>query len=116
MFHLPPARPHRPFVLCDHGRPGSRNNSGCYVCNRVSRKKAQHSILSAYEKATQSARRDNLFAQVLLACALAPKTELGYFSATGVRYPMSRLMGKPYEIPAFARHLNEFVELHRGRS
>lgn len=77
-------------------------------------KKAQHSIHSAYERAVQSARKDNLFSEVLLACALAPKTDLGYFSASGVREPMSRLMGRPYEIPAFARHLNEFVEIVRG--
>ena len=77
-------------------------------------RKAQHSIRSSYERATQSARKDNLFAEVLLACALAPKTSLGFFSASGVREPLSRLMGKPYEIPAFARHLNEFIDIVRG--
>lgn len=75
---------------------------------------AQHSIRSAYERATQSPRRVHLFREVLLACALAPKTEMGFFTARGVRAPLSRIMGAPYEIPAFARHLNEFSDLHRG--
>ncbi|HEV2757633.1 MAG TPA: ATP-binding protein [Actinomycetota bacterium] len=76
-------------------------------------KKAQHSIRSAYERATQSTRAA-LFEEVLLACALAPKSPLGFFTASGVRGPLSRLMGKPYDIPAFARHLTEFAELDRG--
>lgn len=81
---------------------------------RVAVEKAQQSILGDYHKATRSPRKDNLYKQVLLACALAPKDELGYFAAGGVRDPMSRIMGEPYEIPAFARHLNEFTTAERG--
>ncbi|MBE3088225.1 MAG: hypothetical protein IMZ71_03810, partial [Chloroflexi bacterium] len=76
--------------------------------------KAQHSIRSAYQKATRSPRKDNLFKQVLLACALAPKDELGYFTASGVRDPMTAIMQQKYEIPAFARHLKEFTSENRG--
>jgi Cdc6-like AAA superfamily ATPase len=76
--------------------------------------KAQHTIRSSYQKATRSPRPDSRFEEVLLACALAPKDELGYFTASGVRDPMSRIMGKRYEIPAFARHLNEFADFARG--
>jgi hypothetical protein len=39
---------------------------------------------------------------------------LGYFTAGSVREPMTRIMGKPYEIPAFAPHLKSFTELDRG--
>ena len=76
--------------------------------------KAQHSIKSDYQRATRSTRRESLFEEVLLACALAPKDDLGYFTASGVREPMSVIQGKPYGIPAFARHLNAFTESSRG--
>lgn len=81
---------------------------------RIAVEKAQHSIRSAYQRATRSPHKDNLFAQVLLACALAPKDELGYFAAGAVRIPMSQIMGRPYEIPAFARHLDQFTKEDRG--
>jgi hypothetical protein len=64
---------------------------------------------------SRSARRESQFEQVLLACALAEKDELGYFTASAVRDPLSRIMGKRYEIPAFARHLNQFSEPVRGQ-
>lgn len=73
-----------------------------------------HILRSTYLKAIQSSRADNLYAQVLVACAPAPKDELGYFSAGAVREPLTRIMGKPYDIPAFAQHLKNFMELDRG--
>lgn len=76
--------------------------------------KAQHSIRSDYQRATRSPRQESLFEEVLLACALAPKDDLGYFTASGVRRPMSFITGRPYDIPSFARHLNRFTEASRG--
>jgi Cdc6-like AAA superfamily ATPase len=76
--------------------------------------KAQHSIQSTYQKAIRSPRRNNLFSQVLLACALANKDDLGYFAAGAVRAPMSKIMQKRYEIPAFARHLDHFTKEEHG--
>jgi Cdc6-like AAA superfamily ATPase len=75
--------------------------------------RAQQSIISAYHKATNSPRA-NLYPQVLLSCALAPVDSLGYFAAVDVRAPLSGIMGKPYEIPAFSQHLNAFCEATRG--
>lgn len=74
----------------------------------------RHTLMSQYQVAVQSPRRDNLYARVLISCALAEKNPLGLFTASAVREPMSRIMGKPYDIPAFARHLNAFTELDRG--
>ena len=48
---------------------------------------AQQSIIHSYQVATSSAR-GNLYAQVLLACALAQTDEWGYFPATSVREPL----------------------------
>ena len=76
--------------------------------------KAQQSIIKAYHSAVSSPRKDNLYAEVLLACALAPADTLGYFAASDVRAPLSEIMGKAYNIPAFSRHLNDFCLPHRG--
>jgi Cdc6-like AAA superfamily ATPase len=74
---------------------------------------AQASIISAYHKATISPR-ENLYRQVLLACAMAKTDFLGFFSAADVREPMSRIMKRKYEIPAFSQHLNAFCDDIRG--
>jgi hypothetical protein len=76
--------------------------------------KIQASIKSAYQKATRCPRKDSRFEQVLLACALANKDDLGYFTASDVRAPFSRIMNKRYEIAAFQRHLDEFSKSKRG--
>lgn len=76
---------------------------------------AQQSIRNAYYDAIRSPRKDNLFADVLLACALAKTNELGYFAAQDVRQPIRGIVGKNYDIPTFAQHLNEFSEIKRGR-
>jgi len=73
----------------------------------------QQSIVNAYEKATHSPR-ENLYKQVLLACALSRTNELGYFSAVDVREPMRQITHRNYEIPAFSQHLNDFCEGSRG--
>ncbi|RWR16795.1 AAA family ATPase [Microbacterium enclense] len=73
-----------------------------------------HSSKSAYLTATQSPRPENLFAQVLAACALAEKDELGYFTPASMKEPLSAIMGRTYDIPAFSRHLSEFISDARG--
>lgn len=74
---------------------------------------AQQTTVGAYHRATSSPR-ENLYPQVLLACALADADNLGFFAAADVREPMSRIMGKAYDIPAFSQHLNAFCESARG--
>jgi len=44
---------------------------------------------------------------------MTPKDELGYFSSSDVREPISKIMKKPYDIPAFSQHLNEFCTPER---
>ncbi|HMS75551.1 AAA family ATPase [Gordonia sp. (in: high G+C Gram-positive bacteria)] len=67
-----------------------------------------------YHKAIRSSRPENLYPHVLAACALAKKDGLGYFTAKSVVEPMSRIMGKKYDIPAFSRHLSSFISDDRG--
>lgn len=75
---------------------------------------AQQSVRVAYHEAIRSARKDNLFSDVLLACALATTDELGYFAAQDVREPINKITGKAYDIPSFAQHLNDFSDNKRG--
>ncbi|SLH35691.1 AAA family ATPase [Mycobacteroides abscessus] len=73
-----------------------------------------HSGVANYHHAVESSRPENLYAQVLAACALAEKDSLGYFTAKAVEVPMSRIMGSPYKIPSFSRHLSNFMQESRG--
>ena len=74
----------------------------------------QQSILRTFDLATASPRGENLYFQVLLACALAPTDHLGYFRAADVREPYSKIMNRRYDIPAFSRHLHDFRTDGRG--
>lgn len=74
---------------------------------------ANQSIRESYEKAIYSERRDNIFREVLTACALASKDPLGRFSAKGVAAKLTEITGMDYEVPAFSYHLNEFCESSR---
>jgi Cdc6-like AAA superfamily ATPase len=75
--------------------------------------KAQQSIVGAYHEALQSTRK-SLYPQVLLACALAPSDEFGFFGAADVREPLSTITGKPCETASFAGHLEELSTDRRG--
>jgi Cdc6-like AAA superfamily ATPase len=74
----------------------------------------RNTILSDYQLATRSARKDALFAQVLLACALAPKNQLGFFTSGSIRDPLEVIAGRRIDIPAFSNHLSQFLEPERG--
>ncbi len=76
--------------------------------------RAQRSIVNDYHKATASPQRSTLYAEVLLATALAQGDELGFFAPADVRAPLSALMGRPYAIPSFVRHLHALSSPERG--
>ncbi|MBM3286999.1 MAG: hypothetical protein FJY88_06575 [Candidatus Eisenbacteria bacterium] len=78
-------------------------------------KDAQHSIATAFQAAVFSPRAGTLHRDVLLACALCRHDAFGYFNAGEVRGPLSRIMHRDYDIPAYARHLNQFCDAPRGR-
>lgn len=74
----------------------------------------QQSIKSDYYDAVKSQQPDNIYKQVLLACALAELDEMNYFTATAVIKPLKIITGKNYEISGFARHLREFTRSERA--
>ncbi|MBI3088208.1 MAG: AAA family ATPase [Candidatus Omnitrophica bacterium] len=70
----------------------------------------QETIRSLYHKAIHSNYKNAIYEKVLLACALVIPDERGYFSPSYVREKLRSITGKPYEIPHFMKHLNEFCE------
>lgn len=70
---------------------------------------SKHTLQSDYLKAVRSPRPVHLFREVLLACAFAAKNQLGYFAPGAVRDPLEIIAGRRLEIPAFSRHLKEFL-------
>ena len=72
------------------------------------------SIQRSYHEATFSPRTNTHHPAVLLACALVPTDDLGFFAASDVRAPLSKIMGRDVDIPAFAKHLNDFSSSVRG--
>lgn len=69
----------------------------------------KHTLQSDYLKAVRSPRPVHLFKEILLACAFAPKNQLGYFTPGAIRDPLEIIAGRRLDIPAFSRHLKEFL-------
>jgi Cdc6-like AAA superfamily ATPase len=77
----------------------------------------QRSTGRTYHKATSSPRKDALYRQVLLACALAVTDDLGFFAPADVRQPLNgfaKSKKRPYDIANYITHLNDFCESARG--
>jgi len=72
------------------------------------------SLRSDFRKAITSPQQGNIFREVLLAAAMAPTDEFGYFPAAAVRAPLSMIRGRHCDIPSFARHLKSFCQKSRG--
>jgi Cdc6-like AAA superfamily ATPase len=75
---------------------------------------SQQSYYDDYYKATTSNQTETQFKEVLLACALAKTDDSGFFPATNVIAPLSKIMKKPIRHGNFQRHLIEFVSEGRG--
>jgi Cdc6-like AAA superfamily ATPase len=76
--------------------------------------KAAGGVQQEYARAVASVRKDTLFREVLLACALADKDSLGRFAAVQLREPLRKITGKDYATGAFQSHLAKFAERQRG--
>jgi Cdc6-like AAA superfamily ATPase len=76
--------------------------------------KVQESIRQSYHQAIRSPRPKNLYAEVLLACALSQKDDLGYFTAASVQEPLEKIMNRERHMSTYLRHLGEFTKIDRG--
>ena len=75
---------------------------------------ATGNVRQEYETAIASTQPGNLFNEVLLACAMAPKDSLGRFATGDLRAPLRTITGKEYGIGAYQSHLAKFCQLERG--
>ena len=76
-------------------------------------RRAQESIITAYNKAIYSAK-ENIYKEVLLACAMARTDERGMFAAADIRDALIEILGRRVEIASFTRHLAAFCDPDRG--
>lgn len=76
---------------------------------------AQQSLKAKYTKAVYSNQPGNLFAEVLLACALAKSDDNGLFTPASLRAPLSKILNRDVEIAHYQNHLNGFVSEQRGK-
>ena len=119
--HLSRGLPHYPHLLGLHsGRAALDDKSLCVYEKHVQSAvksavdKAQATIQADYSKTITSSRKEALYKEVLLACALADTDDLGWFYPRDVRPPLERILGRTYKISAFARHLHTFCETAHG--
>jgi Cdc6-like AAA superfamily ATPase len=118
--HLSQGLPHYAHLLALHSAQAAATEGRLNIQTEDTQRavekalqQAQESVARDYHRGTMSAR-ENLYKQVLLACALAETDSLGFFSATDVVVPMGVIMGRPFDILAFAQHLYTFCERSRG--
>jgi Cdc6-like AAA superfamily ATPase len=72
-------------------------------------------IIHEYDTATDSNQPDNLFKDVLLACAIAEKDHRGRFRIKSLKEPLRKILNRPTLQPvAYQRHLAMFCENKRG--
>ncbi|MGA7675162.1 MAG: AAA family ATPase [Rhizomicrobium sp.] len=76
-------------------------------------RRAQESIITAYNRAVYSAK-ENIYKEVLLACATAKTDDQGMFAAADIRDELIKILGRRVEIASFSRHLARFCETDRG--
>jgi hypothetical protein len=72
-------------------------------------------LKSKYEKATSSNQPENLFKEVLLACALTKSDDNGYFTSAAVRQPLAAVLDKQMQIAQYQNHLSTFISDGRER-
>ncbi len=89
------------------------NKSDVEAAIRQSVENAQQTIVTSYNQAISSPHQ-NIYKEILLAAALAPTDELGYFAAGDLRKPIAAIVHKDFGIDRYMRHLNSFCEESRG--
>ncbi len=81
---------------------------------RLATEATQESVKASYHDAVSSTRRESIHANVLLACALAERDGLGYFTASGVHGPLANIEGRPIAMTRYLQYLNDFSGVDRG--
>ncbi|MGH9607781.1 MAG: ATP-binding protein [Terracidiphilus sp.] len=119
MANVSKGLPHFTHLLAKHAVLASIESGHSIVTSRdyekalksAAEEKSQ-SLGHLYRTATHSSK-ENIFEEVLLACALATD-EQGLFGAKDVRSPLSRILNRQMKIEAYIRHLDKFSQPERG--
>ncbi|MDP5279926.1 ATP-binding protein [Sphingomonas sp. DG1-23] len=73
-------------------------------------------IRRQYHQATISPRKGNIYKEVLLAAALSPIDDLGYFAPADLQSPLAEILGVPEtKVSLFGQHLKNLCEGDHGR-
>ncbi len=75
---------------------------------RIALSETQESLRDVYQAATFS-NHENIFKQVLWACAMVKIDQHGYFRASDLEEPLSQILGRAYIVRQFAYHLNKLA-------
>lgn len=75
---------------------------------------SDQSARSMYKKAVDSNRKDALYRQVLLACAITKSDDEGKFTPKDVVEPLTGILGRKVDIANFQNHLGAFSSAERG--
>ncbi len=81
---------------------------------RDSLQRVDGSIKLEYQQATNSTQPNNLYKEVLLACAMAEKDMMGGFGLSSVREPLQKLLKRDIKPVSYQRHLAAFCEAEHG--
>jgi hypothetical protein len=68
----------------------------------------------AYFRAVTGTKKQNLWREVVAACAFAESDERGYFSSRAVQTSLSEILGRPVIQQTVAFHLGKLTEQSRG--
>lgn len=77
-------------------------------------KSADQTSEDAYNTAVLSNKKNNLYKQVLLSCALANTDDLGRFIPSDVLPPLTKILGRQIKIANFFPHIEAFCSPERG--
>ena len=75
---------------------------------------SDQSVNVTYKRAIDSNRKEALYRQVLLACAISKTDDEGKFAPKDVVQPLSGILGRKVDIANFQNHLGAFSSEERG--
>ena len=90
------------------------NAGDVQVAIRNMMQSADQTSEDTYSIAVLSNKKNNLYKQVLLACALAKTDDLGRFTPSDVLAPLTKILGRQIKIANFFGHIEAFCAPERG--
>lgn len=94
------------YLLIDSGRTECTKDDVARALEAVCAQMSEGQLKS-WDSATGSSRKDALFAEVLIACALTKRNELGWFSPVDVLEPFQTITHRAdYAVSTYSQHLH----------